>query len=456
MIFRIVDRQRKELLIWLSLVAAAAVAMYVFYGMWVIAVIPAVVLTYLVVKPGAGGITRLFARTPLSLRWKTSGIIFLMLGVLLAVSFVSIALSQYMHHEIHTIQDLRDSAPLPALSQLVRNAEGPQSELLQEMQSRFRQVPLSLERLEDIQHAILNWTPWIVFGGGLLAVGLGVALSSSLLRPLERMGEATRRMANGNFSQPVVVANRDEMGELAASLNNAAADLSRLQDALLAEERARSLQERLAQSTLAQEEERRRISRELHDGLGPGLADLANRLSVCRQLVPVDPPKAQAGLDEATGLLKNYIREIREMINELRPLALDQLGLVEALRQYIERFRDESGIEASLNASESLLHPDPLVDVTIYRVVQESLTNVRKHSQATTVLVELRISEAGIEAGVADDGQGFDPSRVVTSAENGLGLTSMRERAELAGGSFTVQSNPGQGCRTFLSIPARR
>ena len=214
MLFRMVDRQGKELLIWSGLLAAAAAAMYVFYGLWVIAVIPGVVLTYLVVKPGAGGITRLFARTPLSLRWKVSGIIFLMLGVLFVVSFVSLASSQYMHNGIHTIQNLQDSAPLPAVRQLIQNADEPQTELVQAMQVRLGQIPVSLERLEDTQHGILTWTPWILFGGALIAVGLGVALSSSLLRPLERMGEATRRIASGNFSQPGVVPNRDEMGEL--------------------------------------------------------------------------------------------------------------------------------------------------------------------------------------------------------------------------------------------------
>ena len=170
--------------------------------------------------------------------------------------------------------------------------------------------------------------------------------------------------------------------------------------------------------------------------------------------MPVDALKAQEGLDEAIGLLRNHISEIRELINELRPLALDQLGLVEALRQHIERYRDESGIEATLIVSGSL-HTNPLTDVTIYRVVQESLTNVRKHSRASTVRVELRMSQAGVEVEVIDDGQGFDLSTAVTSTENGLGLTSMRERAELAGGNFTVQSKPSQGCRTLLEIPAR-
>ena len=322
------------------------------------------------------------------------------------------------------------------------------------MQSQFEQVSASLVRLEDTQHAILNWIPWIVFEGGVIAVGLGVALASSLLRPLERMGAATLRIASGDFSQPVVVPNRDEMGELAANLNNAAQDLSRLQEALLAEERAKGLRERMAQAGLAEEEERRRISRELHDGLGPALEDLANRLSVCRQMVTVDPQKAQAGLDEAAGLLRTHIDQIRELINELRPWALDQLGLVEALRQYIERYRVESGIQASLTIS-GTLPTNPLTDVTIYRVIQESLTNVRKHSQAAIVRVELRVSDNELEVDVADDGQGFDPTSAVTSTKNGLGLTSMRGWAELAGGSFSVLSNPGQGCRTLLSVPAR-
>ena len=95
--------------------------------------------------------------------------------------------------------------------------------------------------------------------------------------------------------------------------------------------------------------ERRRISRELHDGLGPSLADLGNRLRVCRQLVRDDPLKAQTGLDEVILLLRGHVGKIRELINELRPLTLDQLGLVQALRQYVERFGHETGIDCSID-----------------------------------------------------------------------------------------------------------
>jgi signal transduction histidine kinase len=210
----------------------------------------------------------------------------------------------------------------------------------------------------------------------------------------------------------------------------------------------------MAQATLAQEEERRRISRELHDSLGPSLADLSNRLGVCRQLVRGDPAKAETGIDEVSGLLRGYIKEIRELINELRPLALDQLGLAGALQQYLERFRDESGIQASMTVEGSLT-ADPLTEVTIYRVVQESLTNVRKHSGATSVQVAMRRLDGSIEIAVSDDGRGFDSEATASRTDRGLGLTSMRERAELVGGTFTVTSRPGGGCRTVLRIPAR-
>ena len=447
------DRQRGVLLIGSGLVAGSAV-LSAFYGLRVMAPVLAVVLLYLAVQFGGGALAGLSARTRLSLRWKTSGTIFLMLGVLLAVSLAGLGAIYYVHGEIHSIQELRESAPQPDIARILREAEGPQSEVLRQMQARLVRIPADLDRLENTLHDILTWTPWIVFVGGLIAVGLGTALSSSLVRPLEKMSEATRRIAAGDFSQAVNVPNRDEVGELAKSLNNAAQDLGRLQEALLAEERARSLQERIAQATLAQEEERRRISRELHDDLGPSLADLGNRLSVCRQLIRVDPQKAETGLDEVTGLLRGYIEKIRELINELRPLALDQLGLAGALRQYIEHFGEESGIEATLTVSGSP-RTDPLTEVTVYRVVQESLNNVRRHAQATAVQVALRGSDDNVEVTVSDDGRGFDPAKVAPPGVKGIGLTSMRERAELVDGSFTVESNPGQGCQTILRVPAR-
>ena len=371
MLSRIVDRQRGLVLIVSGLVAGSA-ALYTLYGPRALAALLAAALIFLTVKLGAGVLAQLNARTPLSLRWKITGAISLMLAILLGVALIALAGSNSMHSDVHAIQELQGSAPQPAIARTLREAQGPQAELLRQMQIRLETIPAALDNLEDRQHSILTWIPLVIFGGGLVAVALGMALSSSLIGSIRQMSEATRRIAGGDFSQPVDVPNRDELGELATGLNNAAQDLGRLQEALLAEERARSLQERVAQVTLAQEEERRRITRELHDGLGPSLADLGNRLSVCRQLVRADPLKAETGLDEVTALLREHIKEIRELINELRPLALDQLGLVEAPRQYIERQGEESGIEAHLKhqiikmsqKSEAKIFTDPRASPT--------------------------------------------------------------------------------------------
>ena len=408
MLFRMAGRQERDLVIWLGLVGGSAV-LYAFYGLRGTAPVLAVALVYLAVMLGGGVLAELGARTRLSLRWKIWGTIFLMLVILLGVSLITLEATNSTHDEIHAIQ-------------------------------------------ENTQHRLLTWIPAITFGGGLAAVALGVALSSSLIRPVGKMSEATRRIAAGDFSQPVQVSNRDELGELAASLNKGAKDLSRLQEALLAEERARSLQERVAQVTLAHEQD---------GGASHGSSTMAwdppwqawAIVSACtgKWSGPI-LQEVESGLDEVGALLRGYIDDIRELINELRPLA--SWAWLEPSANISSALLKSPGIDTSLTVSASL-PTDPLTELTIYRVVQKSLTNVRRHAQATAVKVALRGSDDDVEVRVSDDGQGFDPEKAVTSTVKGIGLDSMRERAELVGGSFTGRSNPGQGCQTVLRIPAR-
>ena len=262
-----------------------------------------------------------------------------------------------------------------------------------------------------------------------------------------------RRIASGDFSQPVVVENGDELGELADRINDTARDLGKLQQASLAEERARGLREQINRVTVAQEEERRRISRELHDGLGPSLAAIGNKLRVYSSMIRTDPDGTEQGLGEVTASLKGHVREIRELIYDLRPVGLDQLGLVTALRQYTERFMKDTGIETSFANSGDRIF-DPLTEVTIFRVVQECLNNVQKHAKAARVEIGFQTDEAGVEVWVKDDGLGFDPSRAAAGVPAGVGLLSMNERADLVGGTLTIQSRPGSGCQISLHIPS--
>ena len=267
------------------------------------------------------------------------------------------------------------------------------------------------------------------------------------------MEEAMHRIAAGNLSQPVRVENRDELGALAGRINQTAEELARLQEATLAEERSRALQERIAEVTLAQEEERRRISRELHDGLGPSLAAIGNRVRACRSIVRTDSEQAERELGEIADGLTGCIREIRALIHDLRPLALDQLGLMGALSQHVETFGHDTGISVSFSSSlETGLNP--LVEVTVFRIVQECLSNVQKHADASQLEVSLQADGSGLELRVGDDGQGFDPGVAAShTGPQGMGLTSMQERAEMLSGSLSVKSAPGEGCQIVLYIP---
>jgi two-component system sensor histidine kinase DegS len=243
------------------------------------------------------------------------------------------------------------------------------------------------------------------------------------------------------------------LGELAKWLNDTAGDLARLQEATLAEERARTLRERIIQVTTAQEEERRRISRDLHDGLGPSLAAICNRLRACQHIVRTEPEQPEKELEEMARGLRGHVREVRELIHELRPLALDQLGLAKAVEEQVSQFDQQTGIKASFNISGNVAL-NSFAEVTVFRVVQECLTNVQKHANAKQVDVQFKVTDTGLETTVRDNGNGFDARKVAgDGAGKSIGLLSMRERAELLGGSLSVQSSPDRGSEIILFIP---
>ena len=377
---------------------------------------------YLILRLTTKPFSRVIARLGYSIRWKFEIGIAVIAVLFLIVSLIQIGAMNFMHGELHGIQDLEPG-----------------------------QVGAAINALEDTHHG--SFYRLLPFLGVLGAAAVGGAMAWSVIDPVRRMEGAMGRIASGDFSQPVQVENRDELGDLASMLNDTAHDLARLQEATLAEERARALRERIIQVTTAQEEERRRISRDLHDGLGPSLASIGNRLRACQFMVDTDPQRAKMELNEIAKDMKGHVQEVRELIHDLRPLALDQLGLAWAVEQHVARFGQESGIQASFTKSgEAVLNP--FAEVTVFRVVQECLTNVQKHANASQVEVGLAALESGLQTIVKDNGSGFDPPDVASSSMgNGMGLLSMRERAELLGGSLSVETVPDGGCEIVLFIP---
>ena len=412
----------------LAVFAIAAAALLLFAGPGILPLFVMLGLLYGGFRVATGPLPAFISRLRLSIRWKILAGICFMGGLLLLVTVVNVQAMDYMHSELHDIENLGAADPARVLPAVVD--------------------------LESTQHGpFFSLMPVVSLMAGFLALGIGVALAISVIEPIHRMGLAMNRIASGDLSQRVDVSNRDELGELADSINSTAQELARLQEAKLADERAHALRERISQVTLAQEEERRRISRELHDGLGPSLAAIVNRLRACQETVDKDPAEARVELEEIRQSLRGHIQDIRHLIYDLRPLAVDQLGLRGALQQLLDRFVSDTGIEtlSDLIYDENL---DPLTEVTVFRVVQECLSNVQKHADATRVEVRIRRAKTDLEVAVRDNGRGFAPLRGSGQTTNeGVGLVSMRERAELVGGRLSVTSSPGKGCLVSILIP---
>ncbi len=207
---------------------------------------------------------------------------------------------------------------------------------------------------------------------------------------------------------------------------------------------------------LAVAEERSRLARELHDSISQSLFSLVLNAEALAELTRRDPARAQALAHRVKEISQEALVEMRSLIFELRPAALEEKGLVTAIRNHVELFRRRQGIDVEFEASGGeVLAKD--VQLALYRVAQEALSNVAKHARATRVRVSLQVDEVAARLVVADDGVGFDPAFALNPGladrQAHLGLTSMRERAELVGGRLQLDSGPGRGTRVVVTVP---
>ncbi len=213
--------------------------------------------------------------------------------------------------------------------------------------------------------------------------------------------------------------------------------------------------EHQSQRLAAAEQERTRWARELHDETLQNLAGL--RIAMGSQLRTGDPDTMATAITDAVELLDTEIANLRSLIADLRPTALDDLGLAPAIEDLAVRARGH-GLDVDLSldlAYEERREHDRLsseLETALYRITQEALTNARKHGAATRAVIELHEHETSVELTVRDDGRGFDPA----DKTNGFGLMGMRERAELLAGRLEVDSTPGQGTTVTASLPVRR
>ena len=203
----------------------------------------------------------------------------------------------------------------------------------------------------------------------------------------------------------------------------------------------------------AQEAERQRLSRQMHDGPAQALSNFILQTEIAMRLLDVDSAQAKDELGNLKMSAMGTFQKVRNFIFELRPMMLDDLGLIPTLRKYADAFKEQTGLEVSVTVTGTERRLEPYLEVMIFRAVQELLGNAARHSQSTMVKVHLDLGNDFLRVSVDDNGKGFDPESVKESSN--LGLKLIRERAEMLGGNFEIDSAVGSGARISFTVQSK-
>ncbi len=206
----------------------------------------------------------------------------------------------------------------------------------------------------------------------------------------------------------------------------------------------------------AQEAERQRLANQLHDGPAQSLTNLILQAEICERLFDTDPVKARTELSELKNAVTNTFQKVREFIFDLRPMMLDDLGLAPTLKKSIEDFEQKTRIACNVTISGRDVRLPPHAEVTIFRVIQNLLKNVRDHANATHIQISLNTGDDRAIVTVEDDGSGFDVAEALAGARQRktIGLSSTQEQVEMLGGEIQIDSALGRGTRIEFWVPA--
>jgi two-component system sensor histidine kinase DegS len=204
----------------------------------------------------------------------------------------------------------------------------------------------------------------------------------------------------------------------------------------------------------AQEEERRKISRHIHDGPAQALANFILQTEIAMRLFDMDKDKAREELTSLKASAASTFANVRDFIFDLRPMMLDDLGLIPTARRYVDAYKEKTGLNVSLIITGTERRLEPHREVLVFRGIQELLGNIRDHAQATQVKVMVDADAALVRVVVEDNGRGFDPAAAMAEDAKGRGLQTLKSRVTQVGGTFEVESVPGSGSKVTFSIPA--
>lgn len=206
----------------------------------------------------------------------------------------------------------------------------------------------------------------------------------------------------------------------------------------------------------AQEDERQRVARDIHDGPAQLMSNVVLKAEICERMIDIDLNKTREELHNLKKIVRESLQDVRKIIYNLRPMSLDDLGLVPTLQRYVMTFQEHTGVSVSFMTKGASEDIKPVISLTVFRIVQESLNNINKHACAKNVTIDLEFTNQSLILFIYDDGSGFNTEMLKERADDisgGFGLYSMKERVLLLEGDFSISSEPGKGTSLKIEIP---
>lgn len=306
---------------------------------------------------------------------------------------------------------------------------------------------LSERRLQSVVDAVTGQMLLTTLLVAMAGIAAAILLTNLLTRPIRDLVQATNQVGRGDLSARAPHRADDEIGALADAFNQMVADLDASQRAIAEKDAART--RLLEQLINAQEEERKRIARELHDSVGQALSSLMLGMKVLGQ--SEDPAIVQRRSEELREQAVETLEQVRLLSRQLRPSVLDDLGLAAALERYVDEFAQlYPHIAVDLHCDLAGRLP-PVAETALYRIVQEAMTNAARHSSCRTISVLVNRRDGHVQAIIEDDGAGFDPDAARRAGQS-VGLHGMSERAELLGGRLDIESGQ-DGTAVYVEVP---
>lgn len=320
----------------------------------------------------------------------------------------------------------------------------------------FSITPVEQALTSDLRKNLVWWSGTII---AMIAI-VNVGVRRLLVRRVQQLSRAITTFHPGENKVELPESPQDELGLLSNSfgalmdrIDRREAENRTLSDTLRKRNREQGLL--LRNLINAQEEERKRVARELHDELGQALSSTALQIEVAKQSLAKDPAQAEQSLSDAHAMIADSTEQISDLIMGLRPSSLDDLGLQSALRAHTDRVLGNAGIHYKLDFDSNSDRLPIELETVLFRVFQEALTNIVRHSDATSVEMQIKQTNGLITGYISDNGRGFNEHAEATTSKSGepYGLLGMRERIELCGGRIEIHSAPKKGTTIQMQIP---